>query len=298
MVKLTAKNKFTARRIATLATLTAMSLVMFMVECLFPPLFLPGAKMGLSNIFSLLTLFVLGPVDAIVVVIVRTTLGSLITGNLSTLLYSLSAGLVSILAAIILVYVLYPKISAIAVSVVSAVLHNLTQNVVFCLISSTPQMYSYMPYLALIGVVAGLIVGFAAVLIVKAVPQRILYLMTDKPMSDGKVSAEGQNYCGTMSENIVTEPFDGEQTNAEPIGTSNGQTENNFGFAQQGNTVADCAYESSVQNSVEKQVDDETESRTSAAVIEKQTQVDGSVCGKETISENSLSSKQDGGGDK
>ena len=48
---------FSARRIATLAVLTAMGLIMFMVESLFPPLFLPGAKMGLSNIFSLLTLF-------------------------------------------------------------------------------------------------------------------------------------------------------------------------------------------------------------------------------------------------
>ena len=34
---------FSARRLAVLAVLTAMGLIMFVVESLFPPLFLPGA---------------------------------------------------------------------------------------------------------------------------------------------------------------------------------------------------------------------------------------------------------------
>ncbi len=163
---------FTAKRVAMLSLLTAMGLVMFMVESLFPPLFLPGAKMGLSNIFSLLTLYALGPVDALILVVIRTTLGSMFTGNMSTLMYSLSAGLVSVLVSAALTEFVYPRISVIAVSVVSAVMHNLTQNVVFCLVSDTPQMFSYMPWLALLGVVAGLIVGFAVFFIIKGVPLR------------------------------------------------------------------------------------------------------------------------------
>ena len=59
-----------------------------------------------------------------------------------------------------------------AVSIVSAVMHNLTQNVVFCLVSNTPQMFSYMPWLALLGVLAGIIVGFAVWFILKMVPTR------------------------------------------------------------------------------------------------------------------------------
>lgn len=173
------RKLFTAKRISTLAVFTAMSLIMFLVESLFPPLFLPGAKMGLSNIFSLLTLLVLGPVDALVVVLVRTTLGSMFSGNMSTLIYSMSAGVVSIVVAIVLVYTLYPNVSVIAVSVVSAVMHNLTQNIVFCAVSSTPEMYSYMPYLALIGVVAGFVVGVAVLLIVRGVPLKTFVSITD-----------------------------------------------------------------------------------------------------------------------
>lgn len=161
---------FSAKRLAMLSVLAAMALIMFMVESLFPPLFLPGAKMGLSNIFSLLAVFLLGPTDALILVAVRTTLGSMFTGNMSTLLYSLSAGIVSVLVSSVLVEFAYPRVSVVAISVVSAVVHNLTQNIVFCLISNTPQMFSYMPFLALLGVVAGIIVGFAVWFILRAIP--------------------------------------------------------------------------------------------------------------------------------
>lgn len=170
---------FTARRVATLSVLTAMGLIMFMVESLFPPLLLPGAKMGLSNIFSLLTLFVLGPTEAIVLVVVRTTLGSVFTGNVSTLMYSMTAGLVSVVVSVILVEFVYPKVSIVAISVVAAVMHNLTQNVVFCLVSNTPEMFGYMPWLALLGVVAGIIVGFAVWFILRAVPTRVFVSASD-----------------------------------------------------------------------------------------------------------------------
>ena len=174
MKKTLVKTKyFSARRVATLAVLTAMGLIMFMVESLFPPLILPGAKMGLSNIFSLLTVFVLGPTEAIILVVIRTILGSIFTGNVSTLMYSLTAGLVSVVVSVILVEFVYPKVSIIAISVVAAVMHNLTQNIVFCLVSNTPEMFSYMPWLALLGVVAGIIVGFAVWFILRTVPTHV-----------------------------------------------------------------------------------------------------------------------------
>lgn len=175
MPTLNTKTKyFNAKRIATLSVLCAMGLIMFMVESLFPPLFLPGAKMGLSNIFSMLTLFLLGPVDALVVVVVRTVLGSLFGGGVSTLMYSLTAGIVSVVISAFLVEFVYPNVSIIAISIVSAICHNITQNVVFCLVSNTPEMFSYMPWLALVGILAGLIVGFAVNLILRALPNGLL----------------------------------------------------------------------------------------------------------------------------
>ena len=94
-------------------------------------------------------------------------------------MYSLSAGLVSVVASAFLVQFAYPKVSLVAVSVVAAVLHNLTQNVVFCLVSNTPQMFIYMPYLALLGVLAGLIVGFGVWFILRSVPTRTFAALLD-----------------------------------------------------------------------------------------------------------------------
>ena len=180
MTKLRIKTPyFTARRITILSALTAMGLITFMIESLFPPLFLPGAKMGLSNVFSLLTLIVLGPTEAFILVIVRTTLGSIFTGNMSTLMYSMTAGVVSVAVSTVLVEFVYPKVSIVAISVVSAVLHNLTQNLVFCLVSNTPEMFAYMPWLALLGVVAGIIVGFAVWFILRTVPTKVFLGVAD-----------------------------------------------------------------------------------------------------------------------
>lgn len=181
---------FSAKRLATLSALTAMGLIMFMVESLFPPLILPGAKMGLSNIFSLLTLFLLGPLDAFVLVLVRTTLGSVFTGNMSTLMYSLSAGVVSVLVSSLLVELAYPKVSIVAISVVSAIMHNVAQNVVFCLVSNTPEMFSYLPWLALLGILAGLIVGFAVWFILRAVPVKTFAAILDGFSAENTSAAE------------------------------------------------------------------------------------------------------------
>lgn len=210
-----AKTKyFSAKRIATLSALTAMGLIMFMVESLFPPLILPGAKMGLSNIFSLLALFLLGPLDAVVLVLVRTTLGSVFTGNMSTLMYSMSAGLVSVAVSAVLVEFAYPKVSIVAISVVSAVMHNVAQNVVFCLVSNTPEMFSYLPWLALLGILAGLIVGFAVWFILRAVPIR-----TFAAILDG-FSLDEPN----KKEDSEKEP-EAEKPEPAAVGSQNGETE-------------------------------------------------------------------------
>ncbi len=163
-----------ANRLATLAVLCASSLIAFIIENLFPPLILPGAKMGVANVFSTLALFLLDPTDAFVVVIVRTTLGCLFGGGMSALAYSLTAGLASMCVASILRLWLYPSVSIVAISVASAVVHNVVQNLVFCITSSTWQMIVYMPWLALLGVLAGIVVGFAVWLILRSLPLSFL----------------------------------------------------------------------------------------------------------------------------
>ena len=168
----------TTKRIAVLALFTAASLIMFLIESQFPPLFFPGAKMGLSNLFSMLALVLYGPGSAFVVIVCRTLLGSLFS-NVSTLLYSFNAGIAAIALSSVLVKFVFPAISLLSVSVAAAVFHNIVQNFVFVLVTKTPQVFTYLPYLAVAGVLSGLIVGAVLLLLIKKIPLSVYRRVID-----------------------------------------------------------------------------------------------------------------------
>lgn len=168
------KGRDMLKKLTTLSLFTALSLVTFIVENQLPPLFFPGAKLGLSNIFSFAALVLYGPIEAGVVVLARTLLGALVTGSVSALIYSLTAGVVAMLVASLLMLA-HPKISLVSISVTSAVVHNLTQGMLFVAISGSAQAWSYLPYLALIGVPSGALVGAVVYLLVKHLPKSVVY---------------------------------------------------------------------------------------------------------------------------
>lgn len=171
-------KKFSTKKIAGLGVLTALALITFIIESLFPPLFIPGAKMGLSNVFTLLALYFYGGGYALITVLAKCILGSLFTGNFSTLMYSLPAGIISLTFEFILVKFAFEKVSVIAVSVGGAVIHNAVQNAVFSLVTNATEVFSLLPYLTLVGVIAGLAVGFAVYIILKTLPKGVLDKIT------------------------------------------------------------------------------------------------------------------------
>lgn len=167
------KGRFTAKKIAVLALLSGLALITFIIENLFPSMVIPGARLGLANIFSLVALIMYSPVEAFIVVAVRTLLGSLFAGNVSALLYSFTGGMVSMAAASVLIYAVHPKISIMAVSVAAAAAHNVTQNIVFVFLSGSVLTFGYMPYLVLLGIVSGAIVGGVTTLLFRAIPTNV-----------------------------------------------------------------------------------------------------------------------------
>ena len=157
-------KKIGAAKIATAAVLSAAALAVYVVESLFPPLILPGAKMGLSNVFVLLALVCLGVGYAFAALAVKIAVGNLIVGNFSTLMYSLPAGVISLAVMSLLFFNGKSRFGLIALSVAGAVVHN-------ALVTDTPAVLSLLPYLALIGVLSGAIVGAATYFALKIVPK-------------------------------------------------------------------------------------------------------------------------------
>lgn len=156
---------FTPKKVALLGVLTALSVITFMVESLFPPLIIPGAKLGLGNIFVMLALCLLDLPSAIVMVVAKSLI-SAIFGGFSAIMYSLPAGLISV----VLAYILLKQsknFSIVAVSASVATVHNIVQNLVYVLIIQSFDVLIYAPYLAVIGGVSGVLTGIATFYIIR-----------------------------------------------------------------------------------------------------------------------------------
>ena len=153
------------------ALLTSLSIIAFTLENLFPPLFLAGARLGISNVFILLSTIVLGVGYGYATLIIKIIVGSLFSGNVSAIMYSLPAGLIALTLEIVIIYFV-KSTSIVCTSIFGSVINSCVQNVVFCLVTNTTSYLVYLPYLALISVVTGLIVGFIVYLTLKRFPQK------------------------------------------------------------------------------------------------------------------------------
>lgn len=178
------KNRFSVRRIAALSVLCAGALVAFAIENLFPSFIVPGGKIGVSNVFVMLVLIVLGNAEAFVLVIVKSTLGCLIVGNMGALMYSLTGGVAACVVSVVLVSVFKKAFSLTAVCVISAVVNNLVQYAVFYLVTKSTATATYLPYLLLTGGASGAVVGIAVTLVIKKIPTTYFERMSSLKKED------------------------------------------------------------------------------------------------------------------
>lgn len=164
--------KNSVRKITACAVLTALATLSFMLESLFPPIILPGARMGISNVFIILTVLFVGYKYGFISLIVKILIGSIFSGNLSSAMYSMPAGLISLTIQCLLIYKA-KNVSIIATSIAGAVINTTVQNTVFCLVTATKEYLFYLPYLALIGVLSGFLVGLAVYYSAKYIPTKL-----------------------------------------------------------------------------------------------------------------------------
>ena len=150
------------RRLTRDALLTALALIIFVVEAQIPPLVpIPGIKLGLANIITLYALFSLGPVDALGILIVRIFLGSVFAGSFSAILFSLSGGLLCYAVSLLLRRILTRKQIWVC-GMMGAAAHNLGQLAAAMLLYHTGSLLLYLPVLLFSGGITGLFTGLAA----------------------------------------------------------------------------------------------------------------------------------------
>ena len=155
------------RNLTLTAVLTAGALVTFVIENQIPPLTaIPGIKLGLSNIFTLFTLFAVGVPEALSLLLVRVVLGSVITGQASALLYSMAGGILAF-AVMLLLRRVIPEKQLWVISVFAAMAHNLGQIAAAVLLTGTKQVFYYLPVLLLAAIGTGAFTGICAQTVLK-----------------------------------------------------------------------------------------------------------------------------------
>lgn len=150
------------RKLTTLALFTTLALIIFSIENAIPPLVpIPGIKLGLANIITLVTLQLYSPKDTFLVLFVRILLSCLLVGQAMSLMYSLAGGVLCFLG-MCLFNRLLGRSFLFFTSVIGAICHNLGQISVAYLITSVPGVWSYLPFLLLSGIITGLFTGLCA----------------------------------------------------------------------------------------------------------------------------------------
>jgi len=136
--------------------MVAYSLALYLLEQLIPnPLiaFFPGAKLGLSNIITLLCLLNFGFKDTFKILTVRIILSSIFAGAATVLLYSIAGGYLSLMGMYLAIKI--KGFSKVGISVFGAIMHNIGQLLVASAMIENLTMMTYLPIMLGASLVTG-----------------------------------------------------------------------------------------------------------------------------------------------
>lgn len=147
-----------SKRIAYASMLLAIGMIFSYIESIIPiQIGIPGVKLGLANLVILTGLYYLDTLQILLILTSRIILSGFMFGNLFSIIYSLSGGLLSFL----IMYLVKNKLglSMLNVSMIGGISHNIGQILVAIVVVKTIAIAYYLPILIVSGFCSGLIVG-------------------------------------------------------------------------------------------------------------------------------------------
>jgi len=147
------------RRYAFIIILVTNAILISLLESIIPvPIPVPGVKLGLANIITLVALVFLPLADVLLIVIIRCFVVALLTRGVMMLAFSLSGGILSLLL-MLLLYKRFPHYFSIkGISILGAVVHNTAQIIIASLLLGQLVFY-YLPVLLVSALITGSITG-------------------------------------------------------------------------------------------------------------------------------------------
>ncbi|MDE7252049.1 MAG: Gx transporter family protein [Acetatifactor sp.] len=158
------------KRMTQLSLLTAAALILYVIELQLPSLVpIPGVKLGLANIITVVAVYRFRPYEAAILVAVRVILGAFFAGNLSALLFSGCGAALCLCGMLLLGRVISVKYIPLC-SVLGAMLHNAGQIAAAVWVVQSTSVLVYLPILMVTGGIAGLFTGLCAQAVERRLP--------------------------------------------------------------------------------------------------------------------------------
>ena len=150
------------KRLTLCALLIALALALSYTERFIPlqmVIPLPGVKLGLANIVTLIALYLMGPKYAFAILGPRCIFGAVFGGGITGLLFSLTGGILAMLTMTLTRKL--PVFSIYGVSILGAAAHNVGQ--IFAAMVRMHSVYigAYLPYLLIVALFTGFATGAA-----------------------------------------------------------------------------------------------------------------------------------------
>ena len=157
------------KRLTLCALLVALALALSYTERFIPlqmVIPLPGVKLGLANIVTLIALYLLGSKYAFGILIPRCIFGAVFGGGITGLLFSLTGGLLAM--AVMSLTRKLPVFSVYGVSILGAAAHNVGQILAAMVLMHSVYIGAYLPYLLLVALFTGFATGAAGAGVLRA----------------------------------------------------------------------------------------------------------------------------------
>ena len=147
------------KRLTTLAIMLAISIVLSIVESMLPVIPVPGVKLGLANVVTLIIMYKYGEKDAFTILFLRIVLVGLLRGNIFSVTFflSLSGGMTAYL--MMFLFKQLKRFSMIGVSIMGSFGHSVGQIVMAIFLIERIELVLYFPYILVLSVITGVVTG-------------------------------------------------------------------------------------------------------------------------------------------
>lgn len=153
------------KKLVFYALLLGIGLVLSYIESILPlSMGIPGAKLGLPNMVTVLLLYTYGALPAASISLLRIILSGFMFGNLFSIIYSISGFTLSFFVMLVLKKTNW--FDEVYVSSAGGVAHNIGQLIAASSVVGR-YVFTYLPVLIVAGVISGLVIGAVSGLMIK-----------------------------------------------------------------------------------------------------------------------------------